>query len=191
GAWRRGTPPPAYGWSPSPFRGGVGAGRISSLMLQFAAQGGVEAVGEAEEAGFDSVDAEAHAVVGDHRGDGGEQAESGGEQGFGDAGGDDREAGIVGSGDVGEAAHDPPYGAEQADEGRDRADRREDVQAGGERVDLGARHRLHDGGEAGAGPLPVDAAARGRAAPFGQAGAEHLGGGELFAAARLGEAVNA
>ena len=44
------------------------------------------------------------------------------------------------AGDVEEAVHDPPDGAEQADERRDRADRGEEVEPLGEPVDL-RRHR--------------------------------------------------
>src|SRR5688500_5574337 len=100
---------------PPPHRFAAGRQRAnapSSFQLQLAAEGRVEAVGEALEPRFEPVDAEAHAIVGDHGGDRGEQAERGREQGLGDSGGDDGEAGVVGAGDGGEASHDPPHRAE-------------------------------------------------------------------------------
>ena len=68
----------------------------------------VEAVGEALQPRLEPVDAVGQAVVGDHRRDRGEQAERGREQRLGDAGRDHREAGILGAGNVAEAAHDAP-----------------------------------------------------------------------------------
>jgi hypothetical protein len=69
------------------------------------------------------------AVIGDHRWDRRDQPQRRGEQRLGDAGGDHREAGVVGLGDRGEAVHDAPHRAEQADEGCSRADRREEGEA--------------------------------------------------------------
>src|SRR3546814_4743879 len=54
-------PPPCCAWSPSPSQGGFSP--PSSLLLQFPAQGGVEAVGEAAEARLHAVDPVRHAVV--------------------------------------------------------------------------------------------------------------------------------
>src|SRR3546814_12450280 len=71
-------PPPCCAWSPSPSQGGFSP--PSSLLLQFPAQGGVEAVGEAAEARLHAVDPVRHEVVGDDRRDGREQPERGREQ---------------------------------------------------------------------------------------------------------------
>ena len=78
-------------------------------------------------------------VVDHHRGNGGEQAERGREQRFGDAGRDHREVGGVRVRDADEAVHDAPHGAEQADEGRGRADGGEQPHAA---ADAAARRRL-------------------------------------------------
>src|SRR5687768_6773177 len=172
---------------PAPRMGPIA---ILGIHLQLAAQGAVEAVGEALEAGLEAIDAVAEAVVGDHRRDGGEQTDRGREQGLGDARGDDGEAGALGVGDGGEAAHDAEHRAEQADERRDRTDRGEDVEARGEPVGLGCHRRMHRHREARARALFVDGLAASRAAPFGDAGGEHLGRGNFAAAALLVEAVN-
>ena len=50
--------------------------------------------------------------------------------------------------DLEEAVHDPPDRAEQADERRHRAHRREEVQPVGEPVRLGGEHAAHDRGDA-------------------------------------------
>ena len=70
----------------------------------------------------------AELVVEDHRRDRGEQAERGREQRLGDAGGDDGEVGRLLERDLLEGMLDAPDRAEEPDEGRDRADRREEVQ---------------------------------------------------------------
>ena len=56
----------------------MGDGQPSGLHLQPAAERRVEAVGKAVEPLFDAVDAVRIAIVGDQRGDGGEQADRGG-----------------------------------------------------------------------------------------------------------------
>src|SRR3954449_13301871 len=73
---------------------------ISGFDLQLPRQRPVEAVGEALEAGLDAVDAVAEAVVGDHRRNRREQAQSGREQSLVDARRDHRQRGILGAGDV-------------------------------------------------------------------------------------------
>ena len=86
-------------------------------------------------------------VVGDHRRDRGDQAERGREQRLGDARRDHRERGVLGQRDRLEAVHDAPDRAEQADERRGRADRRERAQMALEPLELaleGQRHHLAD-----------------------------------------------
>ena len=61
-------------------------------------------------------------IVDDDRGDGGEQADGGGQQRLGDAGRDHGEVGGLRLGDADEAVHDAPHRAEQADERRRGAD---------------------------------------------------------------------
>ena len=82
--------------------------------------------------------AEQSAIAGDraredvedhHRRNGGRKAERGREQRFGDAGRDDREVCRLRLRDADEAVHDAPYGAEQADEGPDGTDGRENAGA--------------------------------------------------------------
>src|SRR6266436_7230982 len=60
-------------------------------------------------------------IVENHRGDSRRQAGGGGEQRFGDAGGDGAEAGSAGVAEAGESVNDAPDGAEQADERSDGA----------------------------------------------------------------------
>ena len=73
---------------------------------------------------------DADQMVVDHdRGDRGDEADRGGEQRLGDAGRDHREIGGVGFRDADERVHDAPHRAEQADERRGGADRRQHADA--------------------------------------------------------------
>ena len=58
-------------------------------------------------------------VVGDERGDGGEEARGCGDKGLSDAGSDSAKAGGAGSAEAREGVDDAPNGAEEADEGSD------------------------------------------------------------------------
>jgi len=60
-------------------------------------------------------------IVENHGGDGGCQAGGGGQQRFGDAGGDGTEAGCASIAETGEGVDDAPNSAEEADERRNRA----------------------------------------------------------------------
>ena len=55
-----------------------------------------------------------------------------------------------------EGAHDPPHRAEQPDERRDRADRRQHVEAVAERIDLARDRHAHQRRQPRADPLAVD-----------------------------------
>jgi hypothetical protein len=76
------------------------------------------------------------AVVGKHGRNGGEQADGGGDQRFGDARGDGGERRLADVGQAAEGVHDAPDGAEQADVGADRADRGEEGEVRFEGVHL-------------------------------------------------------
>ena len=78
--------------------------------------GGVSG-GEAIEFLGDVPDGGDHEVVGEHGGNGDEEAGDGGDQRAGHTGGHGGQAGLIGFGDAGEGFHDAPDGAEQADEG--------------------------------------------------------------------------
>ena len=75
---------------------------------------GLEAVGQ-------TLDLVGVAVVGDDGRDGGKEADGGGDQGLGDAGGHGGQGGLLHVGQAAEGVHDAPDGAEQADVGADRA----------------------------------------------------------------------
>src|SRR5882724_3416970 len=80
-------------------------------------------------------------VVAHDRGNGGAEAGGGGDQGLGDAGGDDGEARRALLPDAVEGAHDAPYGAEEADE-------RRRAGGGGEEGKIALHSRHLDGGGA-------------------------------------------
>ena len=99
----------------------------SAPHIDLARQDGRELVGEAFQPRCPGVPASLiEFIVENDRGDGGEQAERGGEQRLGDAGRDHREVGVLADGDGLEARHDAPHRAEQSDERRRRADRRQE-----------------------------------------------------------------
>src|SRR3990170_5949693 len=83
-------------------------------------------------------------IVEDHRRNGCNEAEGGGEEGYGNARGHDREAGVLRHRDRLEPGHDAPYGAEQADERRRRADGGEKQEAAVEALHLAADGHVHD-----------------------------------------------
>src|SRR5512143_2426528 len=74
--------------------------------------------GEAVDPGLNHPDAVQEVVVGDDRRDGRGQPRRGGNESFGDAGGHGGQRGVSSGRDAGEGVHDPPNGAEQADERR-------------------------------------------------------------------------
>lgn len=82
-------------------------------------------------------------VVGDDRGNSGDQADGGCEQCFRDTRRDDREAGIVRAGNGLEGGHDADDGTEKADEGAGRADGRKRRQARFERLGLAGHGHIH------------------------------------------------
>jgi hypothetical protein len=102
-------------------------------------------------------------VVGEHGGDGGDEADRGGEQRFRDARRHHREIGVVHRGDGGKTMHDTPDGAKEADKGRGRAD-------GGEknRPALQPLHLALDGHR----HRPIDALAHARAGDIGAGDAQ-------------------
>src|SRR5512141_2540145 len=73
---------------------------------------------EAVDPGVDRPDAGQEVVVGDDGRDRRPQPRRGGDEGLGDAGGHGGQRGVSRGGDAGEGVHDPPHGAEQADERR-------------------------------------------------------------------------
>ena len=83
-------------------------------------------------------------IVDDDGRDRRDEADRGRKQRLGDAGRDDREIGGLRLRDADEAVHDAPHGAEQADEGRRRADGGEQSHAEAD----AARFGTHDLGEA-------------------------------------------
>ena len=82
-------------------------------------------------------------VVRDDRRDRRGEPHRGREQRLGDPRRDDRETGVVGGGDAGKAAHDPPHRPEQADERGRRAERGKKRQARFEAAQLGVQHQPH------------------------------------------------
>src|SRR5439155_19050964 len=102
------------------------------------------------------LDAGVVEVVEHRGGDGRAEPGRGGDEGLGDAGGDHRQVGRAGATDRLERVHDPPHGAEQADEGRHGGGRGEEAHP-----PLQAR-RLH-GGRAGQGAGERVEALHGRA----------------------------
>src|SRR5512143_202253 len=74
--------------------------------------------GEAVDPGVDRPDAGQEVVVGDDGRDGRGQPRRGRNEGFGDAGGHGGQRRVPRRRDAGEGVHDPPHGAEQADERR-------------------------------------------------------------------------
>src|SRR3989344_1194087 len=96
----------------------------------------------------DAVDVAGEAVVGQHRRDGGEQADGRGDQGLGDAGGHGGQRHLLHVRHAGEGVHDPPDGAEQADVRGHRAHRAQEVEPGLDDVHLALVAGAH--GAAGA-----------------------------------------
>src|SRR3989344_2360780 len=103
----------------------------------------------------DAVDVAGEAVVGQHRRDGGEQADGRGDQGLGDAGGHGGQRHLLHVRQAGEGVHDPPDGAEQADVRGHRAHRAQEVEPGLDDVHLALVAGAH--GAAGAGQPAGDA----------------------------------
>ena len=150
----------------------------------------MEAVGEAAEPRLEPVEAVGQAVVGDDRRDGGEQADGGGEQRLGNARRDDRERGVVGAGDGGEARmmpqtvpNRPTNGATEPTVARmlRRSPRRSSSAATAAFIRLARRSRV---------PARSTTAAAGRAAPFVEPGGEDRGGRQLLRAALGVEGVD-
>src|SRR5665647_681265 len=81
---------------------------------------------KAVDPGMDRPDAGQEVVIGDDGRDGRAQPRRGGDEGLGDAGGHGGQRGVSRGSDSGEGVHDPPHGAEQADE-------RSDAAGGGEK----------------------------------------------------------
>ena len=163
--------------------------RVTS-SIKLARQQGHKPVGETFEPGDQLAGIGAELVIGDDRGDGGEEAERGGEQGFGDAGSDDGKAGVFGGGDGGEGVHDAPDGAEEADKGAGAADGGEEAEA---TFEIGAL--FGDGEIEGDFEAALQAAGLGRLlgvalVPFVHGGHEHgrkaIAGGMLIVAAQIG-----
>src|SRR3546814_8470227 len=80
------------------------------------AEQAMEFVGKRIEAGFQPPDAMQQAVIADDRRDRCKQADGGGEQRFGNAGCDDREAGVLRARDGGKRSHDAPRSEEHTSE---------------------------------------------------------------------------
>ena len=86
-------------------------------------------------------------VVENDRRDGREQAGSGSEERFGDAGSDSSEASGTGIAEAGESVDDAPNGAEEADEGSDGTSGGQPGHAFFRAADLVGRSDLHVGGD--------------------------------------------
>src|SRR5512143_865186 len=91
---------------------------MASPLVDLALEEVDEFGGEAVDPGVDRPDAGQEVVVGDDGRDGGGQPRRGRDEGFGDARGHGGERGVSRGRDAGEGVHDPPHGAEQADERR-------------------------------------------------------------------------
>src|SRR5690606_24466719 len=102
---------------------------------------------------------------------------------------DDGEAAVIFRRDRGEAAHDAPDGAEQADEGRDRADRRQRADLFGEAIDFARDRAVHRDAQTLARAFAVDDLALGRPPPFADPGAQHLRARQILAAVFVEEFV--
>src|SRR4051812_33215066 len=102
-----------------------------------------ELLDEGLELDRDAVDVAREAVVGDHRGYRGEQADRGGDERFRDAGRNARERHLRHVRQPDERMHDSPHRAEQADVRRHRADRREERQPRLDRVELALEAGAH------------------------------------------------
>src|SRR6185503_13499712 len=121
-----------------------------------------ELLHEAFEARGEALDVVRIAVVRDHRGDRGEQADGGGDQRFGDAGRDLRERRLLHVRQAAERVHDAPHGAEQPDVRADRAgggeereveleDHRRALERGAHRAPRVAHRVARDGRTVGGG----------------------------------------
>ena len=97
--------------------------------VQLARQDGGELVGEGLVAGNDPVGIGAELVVEHHRRDRGEKAKARGQKRLGNAGGHDREVGILRFSDFDEGVHDAPDRAKKADERRRGTNSRQNRQA--------------------------------------------------------------
>ena len=91
----------------------------------------------------DAVDVAREAVVGHHRGDGGEQADRGGHQRLGDARRHGGQRHLLQVRQADEGMHDPPHGAEQADVRADRAHRGEEAEVALDHVQLALEAGAH------------------------------------------------
>ena len=129
----------------------------------------MELVGKALQPRFELIDPVRKAVVGDHRGDRGEQPDRGGEQRFGDPRRDNRERRVLLLADLEERIHDPPDGAEQPDKRCHRAHRGEEIEPFGEPFGLQRDRTVHRRRQPLARAFLVKAFGADRAAPFGEA----------------------
>src|SRR5574344_964737 len=98
----------------------VGASFVGGVDL--AVQDRLELVGKGVVTTDQTVAAGGKTVVGDNRRNRGEQADGGGNQCFGDAGGYGGQSRLLHLGQAAEGVHDAPDGAEQADVRAGRAD---------------------------------------------------------------------
>ena len=117
---------------------GIGTARHDALQLGR----------KACELRLDHFDGAADMVVADDGGNGREQADGGCKQRFGDTGRHDRQRCILRLGDRRKAAHDPPDGAEQADERRNSANRRQQAEATGKQIKFGRNRIVQHGSKA-------------------------------------------
>src|SRR3990172_2480018 len=91
---------------------------MASPLVDLALEEVDEFGGEAVDPGVDRPDAGQEVVVGDDGRNGRGQPRRGGDERLGDAGGHGGQRGVSRGRDPGEGVHDPPNGAEQADERR-------------------------------------------------------------------------
>src|SRR5260370_31718883 len=116
---------------------------IGCSLMRLALQDVREFFDEGLEADRETIDVVRVAVVRDHGGNRGEQADRGGGQRFGDAGSDVGERCLLYVREPAERVHDPPDGAEQADVRAHRADRSEKRQIHLDHVHFALKRGAH------------------------------------------------
>src|SRR4051794_1127652 len=116
---------------------------IVDSLVRLALQDVRELFDEGLEADRQTVDVVRVAVIRDHRGNRGKEADRGGGQCLGDARRDVRKRGLLHVGESAKRIHDPPDGAEQTDIRADRTDRREKREVGLEHVHFTLERRTH------------------------------------------------
>src|SRR5690349_3704620 len=116
---------------------------IVDSLMGLALQDVRELFDEGFEADREAVDIVRVAVVGDHGGDRGEQADGRCRQRFCNAGRDVREGGLLDVREAAECVHDAPHRAEQTDIRADRADRCEEREVGFEHVHFALEGGAH------------------------------------------------